>query len=468
MSVSTTFDLLLRGGRVIGPASGIDGIKDVAIRNGKIAAVQSDILPTSAREVIDVTGKLVLPGLIDTHAHVYQYVTGRFGMNADMVGVQSGVTTLVDQGGPSCMTLPGFRHFIAEPAKSRVYAFLSAYLVGGLEGHYYPNLYSPDGVDIDATVKSATANRDLVRGIKAHAEIGGFARWGIRVIEMAAEIGRRADLPVYVHFGQLWGLPESGTNGEDVDTILERVIPLLREGDVLAHPFTRHPGGFVNREGEVHPVIQAALDRGLKVDVGHGSHFSYRLARKAIAAGIIPTTLGADIHGYNTHVPAPAGTPDEHEDDENHPFAGQAKFSLVQAMSSMMALGLTLEQVVPMVTSQPGQDARSCRRNRRAQGRHGCRRLGARRKARPLCPARQREERSHRRPSAAAGVLSARRRASRCGRADPAAGRCGLGRSASVRSRRTSLCAMSAIFLPQVRAPDKASAPGCRARKTIA
>jgi dihydroorotase len=265
------------------------------------------------------------------------------------------VTTLVDQGGPSCMTLPGFRHFIAETAQSRVLAFLSAYLVGGLEGHYYPNLYSPDCVDIDATVKAAVANRDLVRGIKAHAEIGGFARWGIRVIEMAAEIGRQADLPVYVHFGQLWGLPESGNNGEDVDTILERVIPLLRKGDILAHPFTRHPGGFVNQEGDVHTVIQAALDRGLRVDVGHGSHFSYRLARKALDAGIMPTTLGADIHGYNTHVPAPAGTPDQHADDENHPFAGQARFSLVQAMSSMMALGLTLEQVVPMVTSRPAE-----------------------------------------------------------------------------------------------------------------
>ncbi|WP_316163786.1 amidohydrolase/deacetylase family metallohydrolase [Bradyrhizobium sp. SZCCHNRI20481] len=353
MSVSASFDLLLRGGRVIDPASGIDGLKDVAIRNGRIAAVQSDILPTSARDVVDVTGQLVLPGLIDTHAHVYQYVTGRFGMNADMVGVQSGVTSLIDQGGPSCMTLPGFRHFVAQQAQSRVYAFLSAYLVGGLEGHYYPDLYRPDCVDIDATVKSAVANRDLVRGIKAHAEIGGFARWGIRVIEMAAEIGRRAELPVYVHFGQLWGLPASGTNGEDVDTILERVIPLLRPGDVLAHPFTRHPGGFVNTRGDVHPVIQAALDRGLKVDVGHGSHFSYRLARKAIDAGIVPHTLGADIHGYNTHVPAPAGTPDEPADDENHPFAGQAKFSLVQAMSSLVALGLTLEQVVPMVTSNP-------------------------------------------------------------------------------------------------------------------
>jgi dihydroorotase len=355
MSTSPTYDTLLRGGRVICPASGIDGIRDIAIRKGRIAAVQADILPSSAREVVDVSAKLVLPGLIDTHAHVYQYVTGRFGMSADMVGVQSGVTTLVDQGGPSCMTLPGFRHFIAQPAKSRVYAFISTYLVGGLEGHFYTQLYSPDGVNIDATVKAATANLDLVRGVKAHAEIGGFARWGIRVIEMAAEIGRRADLPVYVHFGQLWGLPPSGNNGEDVDTILDRVIPLLRPGDILAHPFTRHPGGFVNRAGEVHPVIGAALDRGLKVDVGHGSHFSYRLARKAIDSGIVPTTLGADIHGYNTHVPAPAGTPDQHEDDENHPFAGQAKFSLVQAMSSMMALGLTLEQVVPMVTSHPAE-----------------------------------------------------------------------------------------------------------------
>src|SRR3982750_2152833 len=164
MSISATFDQLLRGGRVICPASGIDGIRDVAIRNGKIAAVQSDILPTSAKDVIDVAGRLVLPGLIDTHAHVYQYVTGRFGMSADMVGVQSGVTSLIDQGGPSCMTLPGFRHFIAEQAQSRVYAFLSAYLVGGLEGHYYPDLYRPEGVDIDATVKAATANLDIVGG----------------------------------------------------------------------------------------------------------------------------------------------------------------------------------------------------------------------------------------------------------------------------------------------------------------
>jgi len=349
------YDLLLRGGRVICPASGIDGIRDVAIAGGRIAAIEDAILPSSVTATIDVSGKLVLPGLIDTHAHVYQYVTGRFGLNPDMVGVRSGVTTVVDQGGPSCMTLPGFRHFIVEQAQTQVYAFLSAYLVGGLEGHYYPNLYSPDGIDIDATVASAIGNTDIVRGIKGHAEIGGFARWGIRVLEMSAEIGRRAGLPLYVHFGQLWGLPERGANGEDADTIMQRVIPQLRAGDILAHPFTRHPGGFVNRQGEVHSVIRAALARGLKVDVGHGSHFSYRIARKALAAGIVPHTLGADMHGYNTAVPAPAGTPEQHHDDENHPFRGQARFSLTQAMSSMVALGLRLEDVVPMVTSNAAQ-----------------------------------------------------------------------------------------------------------------
>lgn len=351
MSDNKPYDLLLRGGHVICPASEINCAMDVAIRDGQIAALKQDILPASAKEVVDVRGRLVLPGMIDTHAHVYRYVSGRFGLDADMVGVHSGVTTLIDQGGPSCMTLPGFRHYVAEPAKTRVYAFLSSYLVGGLEGHLYPSLYSPEGINIQATVLAANANLDLIRGIKGHAEIGGFARWGIKVLQMSAEIGRKTKLPLYVHFGQLWGLPKSGANGEDADTILERVIPELQPGDILAHPFTRHPGGFVNREGQVHDVISAALERGLKVDVGHGSHFSYRIARKALDAGIVPDTLGADMHGYNTYVPPPPGTPAEHADDEAHPFTGQAKFSLTRAMSSMLALGLSIEQVVPMVTT---------------------------------------------------------------------------------------------------------------------
>jgi dihydroorotase len=348
------YDLLLRGGRVIDPAQNLDATCDVAVKDGRIAAVLPSIAPSSAKESVDLSGKLVLPGLIDTHAHVFQYVTGRFGLEADMCGVQSGVTTLVDQGGPSCMTLPAFREFVVKPKKSRVVTFLSAYLVGGMEGHYYPSLYEPDCIDVDATVKAALENADIVKGFKAHAELGGFARWGIEVMKLSAEIGRQANLPVYIHFGQLWGLPESGDNGVDPDTILEQVIPLLKPGDILAHPFTRHPGGFVDRNGKVHPVVKEALARGLKTDVGHGSHFSYRMARIALDAGIIPDTLGADMHGYNTSVPKPAGTPDAHPDKE-HMFFGQTRFSLVSAMSSMLALGLPLEKIVPMVTVNPAK-----------------------------------------------------------------------------------------------------------------
>ena len=184
------YDLLLRGGRVIDPAQSLDGAYDVAIREGRIAAVLPSIAPSSARESIDVSGKLVLPGLIDTHAHVFQYVTGRFGLEADLCGVRSGVTTLVDQGGPSCMTLPAFREFVVQAKQSRVVTFLSAYLVGGMEGHFYPELYRPDCIDVDATVKSANENRDIVKGFKAHAELGGFARWGIESIRLSAEIGK--------------------------------------------------------------------------------------------------------------------------------------------------------------------------------------------------------------------------------------------------------------------------------------
>jgi dihydroorotase len=346
-----SYDLVIRGGRVIDPAQGLDGVLDVAVRDGRVAAVGAALSSGDAREVLEARGQLVLPGLIDTHAHVYQYVTGRFGLEADMVGVHSGTTTVVDQGGPSCMTLPGFRRFVVEPAATRVYAFLSAYLVGGLEGHYYPALYGPDGIDVAATIRAARENADLVRGIKAHAEIGGVARWGLEVLRLSAEIAREADLPLYVHFGQLWPLPREGGAPVDPDALLPQVIELLRPGDVLAHPFTRHPGGFVDRQGRVHPVVRETLARGLRIDVGHGSHFSFDVARRVLDAGIVPDTLGADLHGYNTEVPRPAGTPaGAHPDPELHPFAGSTRFSLARAMTGLMACGLQLDQVVPMVT----------------------------------------------------------------------------------------------------------------------
>jgi dihydroorotase len=347
--MTTIFDTILTGGHLLDPAQGLDGKYTIAIQDGLIAAIFPESTAVQATRQFDVSGRLMIPGMIDTHAHVFQHVTGRFGLDADLCGVDSGVTTLIDQGGPSCMTLPAFREFVVKPKSSRVFAYLSSYLVGGMEGHYYPSLYRPDCVDVEATIKAALANADIIKGFKAHAELGGFARWGIEVIRQSAEIARRAEMPLYIHFGQLWPLPAAGPNGVDPDAILSEVVPLLKAGDILAHPFTRHPGGFVDRDGKVHGIVREAIERGLKIDVGHGSHFSYKMARIALDAGIIPDTLGADMHGYNTMVPAPPGTPSEHSDQE-HMFFGKVRFSLASAMTAMLALGLPLEQVVRMVT----------------------------------------------------------------------------------------------------------------------
>lgn len=350
-----SYDLVLKGGRVIDPAQGIDGRFDVAVKDGRIATVAADIPRTSAAKIADVRDRLVLPGMIDTHAHVFHHVSGRFGLEPDLVGVRSGVTTLVDQGGSSLMTFPAFRHFIAERSASRVLAFLSTYVVGGLEGHYYPQLYGPNGVDVKGTIKAAEANRDLVKGIKAHAEIGGFARWSLEVVKLAKQISRELKLPLYIHFGQLWALPADGGTPVDPDSILPQVTALLDAGDILAHPFTRHPGGFVDKSGRMHPIVAEALKKGIKTDVGYGSHFSFAMCKKVLETGFLPDTLGADMHGYNTPAPREPGSPDAHPDEEVHPFAGHTRFSLASAMTGLMACGLTLEQIVPMVTSNPAK-----------------------------------------------------------------------------------------------------------------
>ncbi len=347
------FDTILRGGRVIDPAQNIDAQLDVGIHDGKIAALATGLTPSAGTTVIDVKDKLVLPGMIDTHAHVYQYVTGTFGLNPDLVGVRSGVTTLIDQGGPSCMTLPGFRKFIVEPAKSRVVAFISSYLAGGLEGHLYPDLYQPSCLNVEHTVRVAAENPDIVKGVKAHAEIGGASRWGVEVMKLSAQIGREAKLPVYVHLGQLW--PTKDHMVMDADELVRQVVPLVKAGDVLAHPFTRHPGGFINAEGKVHPIVWEAIERGVRVDVGHGSHFSFEMARKALEAGIIPYTLGADLHGLNVRPPEDNAFRMKESDRQSNPFFGVAAFGLTHAMTELLTLGLPLSEVVKTVTSNAAE-----------------------------------------------------------------------------------------------------------------
>ncbi len=351
MGETQQLDTLIAGGTVIDPAGGRNGRFDVGISDGKIAAVEPDLSAAQTAERIDATGLLVLPGMIDTHAHVYQHVTGKFGLNPDLVGVRSGVTTLIDQGGPSCMTIGGFRHYVSGPADSRVLCFISCYLVGGLEGHLYPDLYGPNGVNPEHTGRVAKQNLDLIKGIKAHAEIGGQSRWGLEVIKVGKTISRETDLPLYIHLGQLWPTADSAPI-PDADELIRELVPIMEAGDILAHPFTRHPGGFVSSTGEIHPILlEAVHERGVTVDVGHGSHFSFDVARKVLAAGVEPFTLGADMHGYNVRVPETADA----EERLNNPFAGVAPFNLTIAMSELLHLGVPLERVVAMVTANPAK-----------------------------------------------------------------------------------------------------------------
>jgi len=345
------YDLLLKGGRVIDPASGRDGLFDVAIGNGTIAAVAPSIAKARARKVLDVRDRIVTPGLIDTHAHVFQHVAGPFGLNPDAVGLDSGVSMVVDQGGPSCLTIDGFRKFIVEPARTAVRCYISTYLVGGLYGHQHVELYGPHGIDVGATVRSIEANRDIVRGIKSHAEPGNYSRWGTAVLERSKEIGRATGLPVYIHLGTLWPVKRGVT--VDEQQLMREIVPLLDPGDVLAHPFTRHPSGFSDPAGQVHPLVFEAVKRGVRIDVGRGSHFSIAAARAVLDAGILPDTLGADLHGFN--VKPGTGYDGTFRDNAAYAAAPDAAsdepaFSLHYAMTEMLALGVPLGHVIAMVT----------------------------------------------------------------------------------------------------------------------
>jgi dihydroorotase len=349
-------DLVLRGGRVLDPSRGVDRVLDVGIAGDRIARVAPAIERGAAKRVVDARDRLVIPGMIDTHCHVYEHVTGAFGLNPDLVGVRSGVTTVVDQGGAGPLTIDGFRHFIAERAATRVLAFVSNYLVGGLVGHRYTALYGPSGIDVRETVRAIEKNRGLVKGIKAHGEAGGYSRWGIEPLRLAKDASRRTGVPVYVHLGRLW--TDADGRGIDPDTVVADVVPLLEPGDILAHPFTKNAGAFVSREGVVHPMIFEAVKAGVRVDIGRGGHMSYRAARAVLEAGIVPFTVGGDVHGYTIGRLEDGAWDAGYFDEAGSaaaarpaPIGGAKVYSLIQVVNELLALGIGLEEVVRMVTS---------------------------------------------------------------------------------------------------------------------
>src|SRR3954469_6862797 len=189
-------DRVLTNCRVIDPANGVDGRLDVGIRGGRIAAVAPGLADRAPRVALDLGGALVTPGFIDVHVHVYEWVTN-FGVAPDAAGVQSGATTIADQGSTGVWTFGGFKAFIVEPAITDVRAFVSINVAGALKGGMEGTaLHNPGMVDCASLVRVAQEHPHLVRGIKCHWESGSLSHWGPEVLKKAAEAGRAARLPL--------------------------------------------------------------------------------------------------------------------------------------------------------------------------------------------------------------------------------------------------------------------------------
>ena len=203
------YDLVIDCDDAIDPGSDYRGPAEIAVKDGRIAAFAPELPPHRAARRVDARGRLVCPGPIDFHVHVYEWVTN-FGLHPDEAGVHSGATTIVDQGSSGAWTVGGFDAYIARPAETDVRAFVSANLAGALKGGMEGTvLHNPGMMRIEAIAEVAAAYPHLVKGIKSHGESGGLSHWGLDVLKMAVEAGEAAGLPLYVHTGELFPVDEA-------------------------------------------------------------------------------------------------------------------------------------------------------------------------------------------------------------------------------------------------------------------
>jgi dihydroorotase len=312
-----TYDILITGGEVVDPGAGLEGMLDVAIRDGRVAQVAPGIDRASARETIDASGQIVTPGLVDLHTHVYWGAT-YWGIEADPVAARTGVTTWLDVGSSGSYSWPGFRRFIAEPSRARIFALLNLSSIGLIAPTW--EFANPDYCDLDLAETIVDANRDLILGIKARIDQNTTRGVGIRALELARELADRVGLPLMVHIG--YGPPT-----------LAEVSPLLRPGDILTHCFTGGDMRIVDDAGNPDPAIMALHDKGLTLDIGHGTgSFSYQTAETMLQAGVMPDVISSDIHQMAIQGPM---------------------FDLPTTLSKFLNLGLSVPDVIERATSRP-------------------------------------------------------------------------------------------------------------------
>ena len=312
---------LLKGGRLIDPASGRDGLFDIRVRNGVVDAIGSNIAPEGAT-VLDVQDHIVTPGLIDVHLHLMKGL-GAFGVDPDIFGVGSGVTTVVDAGSAGHSLLTVFRDYVTNNARTRVLNYINLSTLGGVAGPGFGILADPRLIDEEKIEKTVETHRDIIVGIKIKATGGALGAEGLKPLARARKLGDQLKLPLLVHIGESWS-----KNAEPVH--VGDVLKYLRAGDIVTHMFTVHPGGLLDGNGRLWPQVRDAKASGVLMDVGHGLHnLNFDVARKVLDQGLHPDGVSTDGHRGNRHGPV---------------------YDLPTTMAKLMALGFSLNQVVEMAT----------------------------------------------------------------------------------------------------------------------
>lgn len=320
-------DLVLQGGRVIDPANGTDQQLDVGLRDGVVQMIARDLSSTSRRRTLNISGKILCPGFIDMHVHVYAGGTS-MGIEPDAYAARSGVTTLVDTGSAGAANFKGFLEHVMERSNSRILAFLNVSFSGIFA--FSSTVMVGEGEDMrlvvpHETVEVARANADRIIGVKVRVGRYSSGNSGIAPLEVAQQVAEELDLPLMAHIDYP---PPS----------YDEVVSRLRPGDILTHAYRPFPNAPVDSAGQIRASAFAARDRGVLFDVGHGGRsFSFRTARIMIEAGLCPDIISSDVHKLCLEGPA---------------------YDLPTTMSKLLAVGMELHEVVAAVTSRPAKALR--------------------------------------------------------------------------------------------------------------
>jgi dihydroorotase len=330
MGPNDKFDLVIKGGEVLDPSQSLRSKRDIGIRWGVIEAVENEIPAARAARTIDATGKLVTPGLVDLHAHVYPYGSA-IGIPADELAQFQCATTLVSAGDAGVNNIAALRRYIVAQSRARIYAFIHI-ANNGLSGFPVAELYNIDYAQVEPCAMALAENPDFLLGVKVRMSENVIAKHGLEPLKRGIKACEMCGWParMMVHIG-----------GVETKELMSDILDLLRPGDVLTHAYSGAPnigGVFTNivQDGRLLPAALAAKQRGVLFDVGHGGgSFDFTVAEVAIPGGCTPDTISSDIHVFSGNTP---GMP-----------------YLPNVMSKFMAMGSSLEQVVAMATSAPAK-----------------------------------------------------------------------------------------------------------------